>query len=135
MWWFTPRDKRTMIKRVLRRQALAERVLRDATIPRLTANNKDIARTAVRLAREDEALFERVFGEPMPLQLRAALQVEEELWTTLTRTETYSEQNRRQVQEHAKKAHQVLTLERDMLNSPLTQRFLRALARIKGIGP
>lgn len=127
MWWFTNREEQTMARRLRERRAIAQQLARDVKVSHLATNNNRLATDALRHAQDDEALFERVFGEPMPAQLRIALHLEVDLWT-----DTKNKLNdQRVVQRRLATIQQLQTLEREMLHTPLVRRYTQAVERLQ----
>ena len=124
MWWFTPSGERTMARRYKKRQSYAQQLSRDKSIPRLAERNAALIAESLRLAKEDEPLFERLFGEPMPAQLRIALRVEVTLWTELKNKQPNDYRRLPAIEE-------ILRLERQMLHTPLVRRYQRAIDRLR----
>lgn len=127
MWWFTPSEERTMARRQKGRRGIAQQVARDAGVQRLAPNNARLIATALAQAAADEALFERLYGEPMPAPLRIAVHLEVYTWTLLQNTPN---NDKRLVQRRATMLNKLLTLEREMLHTPLTRRYEAALDRV-----
>jgi glycine/D-amino acid oxidase-like deaminating enzyme len=128
MWWFTPREERTMARRFKVRRAFAQRLARDANTARLAQNNKTVAAEGLRLSQEDEAAFERLFGEPMPAQLCTALHLETDVWIDIKNKLTG---DHRALQRRLVIIEKVLALEREMLHTPLVRRYQQALGRLQ----
>jgi hypothetical protein len=126
MWWFTPREERTMARRLKTRRAIAQQLSRDADIPRLAENNARLIANASNKTREDETVFETLYGEPMPAVLRSALHLETEIWTLL-----HNNQHDPQRQRRLAIINQLLTLEREILHTPLTKRYETTLDRLR----
>lgn len=85
--------------------------------------------TALRSAQDDDSVFTRLFGEPPPATLHAALHLERETWTTLTNNQQrfVPEQNRRLLRAIQK----LLATEEEILTSPLTKRYERRLETLR----
>jgi len=128
MWWFTPREERTMARRFKERRVLAQQLARDASIARLAQHNKALASDALRQSQADEVVFERLFGEPMPVQLRTALHFEADVWIEI-KNKLAGDQ--RALQRHLATIQKILALERDMLHTPLVRRYQQALGRLQ----
>jgi hypothetical protein len=127
MWWFTKREERTMARRFKQRRGFAQRLARDATIARLAHNNTALAAEALRLSQEDEAVFERLFGEPMPVHVRTALHLETDVWIDIKNKLT---NDHRALQRRLTTIQKILVLEREMLHTPLVRRYQTALDRL-----
>jgi hypothetical protein len=128
MWWFTAREERTMARRLNQRRTLAQRLARDATIARLAHNNTALAAEALRLSQEDDVVFERLFGEPMPVPLRTALHLETDVWMSITNK---LPNDHRALQRRLATIQKILALEREMLHTPLVRRYQQALDRLQ----
>ncbi len=131
MWWFTKPEERRMARRLKVRRAIAQRLARDASILRLAQNNNALAAEALRLAQEDEGAFERLFGEPMPVQLRNALHLETDTWTDI---KNKLNTDHRTTQRRLATVQKILTLEREMLHTPLARRYQTAIDRLQKAG-
>lgn len=128
MWWFTPNEERTFARRLNERRVLATRLSREAGILRLSRENTALAEAALRLAQGDEALFEHLYGEPMPAPLRIAVHLEVDVWMMIKNTLNNDE--RRLLPRRLDNIQKLLTLEREMLHTPLTRRYEVAIDRI-----
>lgn len=128
MWWFTNSEERTMARRQLERRAIAQRLSRDANIQRLAKENESLVDRALASVQADEAVFERLYREPMPSALRVAVHLETHAWTLIKNTLNNNE--RRYLQRRLDHIQRILTLEREMLHTPLTRRYQNALERI-----
>ena len=128
MWWFTAREERTMARRLNQRRALAQRLARGIGIARLAQSNDALATDALRLSQEDEAVFERLFGEPMPAQVRTALHLETDVWIDIKNKLT---NDHRALQRRLTTIEKILRLEREMLHTPLVRRYQTALDRLQ----
>ena len=116
-------------RRLRQRLAIAQRLARDSSITRLQRENQIVSETALRSAQEDEHVFDRLFGEPLPAMLHAALRLERETWKTLIETQQRlaPDQNRRLL----RAIQTVLATEEAILTSPLTKRYERRLEQLR----
>ena len=117
-----------MARRLNQRRALAQRLARGIGIARLAQSNDALATDALRLSQEDEAVFERLFGEPMPAQVRTALHLETDVWIDIKNKLT---NDHRALQRRLTTIEKILRLEREMLHTPLVRRYQTALDRLQ----
>ena len=129
MWWFPQRPEDVFRRRLRRRLASTQRLLRDVAIARLLSENQALCESVLRDTQEDERAFERLFGEPLPTPLHAALRMESDTWTTLANNlhRLAPDQNQR----FLRAIQSILTTEQDILTSPLTKRYERRLEQIR----
>ena len=124
MWWFTPSPERRMKRRYKKRQSYAQQLARDTKITRLAERNANLIAESLRLATEDGSVFERLFGEPMPTQLRLALTIEVNLWTELQNKQPHNDRRLPAIVE-------LLRLQGQMLHTPLVRRYQPRLDRLR----
>lgn len=115
-----------MAHRYQARQRTAQLLRRDLRLSKLAKQNDASIAEALRLTLEDETIFERLFGEPMPTQLRAALHAEHQLWTQTQNHPNNDPQTIRRLNNIQK----LLSLQQQMLHTPLTHKFQQAIERI-----
>jgi len=129
MWWFPQRPEQVFRRRLRRRLATTQRLARDVAITRLLSENQALCESVLRDTQEDERTFERLFGEPLPTQLHAAVRMESETWQNLSSNlhRLAPDQNQRLL----KAIQSVLSTEQEILTSPLTKRYERRLEQIR----
>lgn len=129
MWWFPKRPERIYRQRLRNRLAIAQRLTRDVKVRRLASENQTLCQTALNRTNEDETVFERLFGEPLPTPLHHAVRLERDAWTNLTSqlNQQTTERNRKTL----RGIQRALAVQEEILTSPLSRRFETALERIK----
>ena len=129
MWWFPQRPEQVFRRRLRRRLATTQRLARDVAITRLLSENQALCESVLRDTQEDDRTFERLFGEPLPTPLHAAVRMESETWQNLSTNlhRLAPDQNQRLL----KGIQSVLATEQEILTSPLTKRYERRLEQIR----
>lgn len=129
MWWFPQRPERAYRQRLRERLAIAQRLTRDVKVRRLATENGALTLVALQHAQEDETVFERLFGESPPLPLQRSLQLERDAWTDLSNN--LHQQSPERTRKTLRGIIRVLSIEEEILTSPLHLRFVHALDRVR----
>ena len=129
MWWFPQRPEQAFRRRLRQRLAIAQRLTRDVAITRLQSENQALCESALRDTQSDDNTFARLFGEPLPTALRAAVSMETEAWRTLGKNlrNVAPSQNQRLL----RAIQTILATEQEILTSPLTKRYERRLEQLR----
>jgi len=127
--------------RLQQRQEYAELIKEHLSQRKHLATDLHLLALALYAAEKDEPLFNAIFDEQMPPHLLAALQFEITLWTrlrdsleALAKTSNDEDEHRRRAQglkRFCEALSKVLSLEQQILFSPLTRTFIEKLNEIR----
>jgi hypothetical protein len=133
MAWLHSAAERRMKRRRTQRQAIVRELQHRLKHQQPSAESARIAHTGFELADSEACVFQEWFGEPAPQQLRGALNAEANHWVQLVskfdrlRSSSLSTAQSVHLLVILRKITALLTLESQILRSPLTVHFQRAV--------
>ena len=127
-------NERKMRSRIKQRLVTMQFLRRNVRQPRLLGENRRAAQRAFEAADTDDCIFGELFEEPLPVHWRNTLRLETDLWVAIVTTLESWQREPADVQSQAgavraelDRIERLLNLELQMLTSPLSRHFQKAI--------